>query len=92
MSTLVVLFVLVFGASLEVAAQGRSRWGRSHNRGNHNGWTRGRRVGQQRNSNWWRWQRRQMRHNRRDWRSDRRERRRDRRDDRRDWRRDRHGR
>ncbi|HEX8500498.1 MAG TPA: hypothetical protein VF659_07910 [Pyrinomonadaceae bacterium] len=51
-STLVVLFVLVFGASLDVAAQkghhshrGRD-WGRSHNRGRHLGWERGRRVGQ----------------------------------------------
>ena len=50
-STLVVLFVLVFGASLETLAQkhrgmnGRA-WGRSHNRGRHLGWTRGRRVGQ----------------------------------------------
>ena len=49
-STLVVLFVLVFGASLETLAQrhggmtGRE-WGRSHNRGRHLGWTRGRRVG-----------------------------------------------
>jgi len=106
-STLALLFVLVFAASLDVAAQGRGNrgrnWGRSHNRGNHYGWTRGRRVGQQRNSNFWRWRRAQMRRDRRDdrreWRSDRRERRRDRRDDRRDrrsdWRnnwRDRHGR
>jgi hypothetical protein len=42
-STLVVLFVLVFGASLDTLAQGRSRWGRSHNRGRHLGWERGRR-------------------------------------------------
>src|SRR5215212_1672269 len=42
-STLVVLFVLVFGASMDAYAQGNSRWGRSHNRGRHLGWTRGRR-------------------------------------------------
>ena len=89
-STLVVLFVLVFGASLDAAAQGNSRWGRSHNRGRHLGWTRGRRVGQQRNSNWRRWHRRE---NRREIRSDRRELRSDRRElrhDRRERRRDRH--
>jgi hypothetical protein len=45
-STLVVLFVLVLGASLDAMAQGNSRWGRSHNRGRHLGWERGRRVGQ----------------------------------------------
>ena len=44
-STLVILFVLVFGASLDTLAQGRSAWGRSHNRGRHLGWDRGRRVG-----------------------------------------------
>ncbi len=44
-STLAVLFVLVFGASLDTLAQGRSAWGRSHNRGRHLGWDRGRRVG-----------------------------------------------
>lgn len=49
-STLVVLFVLVFGASLDVSAQGRSGWGRSHNRGRHLGWERGRRVGLDRRS------------------------------------------
>ncbi|HKG15454.1 MAG TPA: hypothetical protein VKB12_19190 [Pyrinomonadaceae bacterium] len=90
-STLALLLVLVFGASLDVAAQGNSRWGRSHNRGRHLGWTRGRRVGQQRNSNWLRWRRREARRDRRDdrrdWRRDRREDRRDRRDDRRNnWR------
>jgi hypothetical protein len=42
-STLVVLLVLVFGASLDTLAQGRSAWGRSHNRGRHLGWDRGRR-------------------------------------------------
>ena len=92
MSTLVVLFVLVFGTSLNASAQGNSRWGRSHNRGNHNGWTRGRRVGQQRNTNRWRWQRR---HDRQEVRSDRRELRHDRRElrqDRRERWRDRHGR
>src|ERR1041384_3733892 len=90
-STLALLFVLVVGASLDVAAQGRSRWGRSHNRGNHYGWTRGRRVGQQRNSNWWRWRRTQMRRDRRDDRRDRRSDRREWRRDRRDNWRDRHG-
>lgn len=80
-STLTLLFVLVFGASLDVAAQRR---GRGNNRGNHYGWNRGRRVGQQRNANWWRWRRAQMR---RDRRHDRHERRHDRRDDRRNnWR------
>lgn len=44
-STLVVLFVLALGASLDVSAQGRSGWGRSHNRGRHLGWERGRRTG-----------------------------------------------
>jgi hypothetical protein len=90
-STLVVLFVLVFGASLDTFAQGNSRWGRSHNRGRHLGWTRGRRVGQQRNTNWMRWRRREARRDRRDDRRDwRRDRRDDRRDRRNDWR-DRHG-
>lgn len=91
-STLALLFVLVAGASLDTYAQGRSRWGRSHNRGNHYGWTRGRRGGQQRNNNWLRWRRREARRDRRDdrrdWRRDRRE---DRRDRRNDWR-QRHGR
>ena len=58
LSTLALLFVLVFGASLDVSAyqrgkghKGHSRgrdWGRSHNRGRHLGWERGRRVGQRR--------------------------------------------
>jgi hypothetical protein len=49
LSTLVVLFVLAFGASLDVSAHQRGRnWGRSHNRGRHLGWERGRRVGQHR--------------------------------------------
>jgi hypothetical protein len=87
MSTLVILFVLVLGASLDASAQGNSRWGRSHNRGRHLGWTQGRRVGQNRNNNFWR--RRELRRDRRELRSDRRELRRDRRDDRRDWRRER---
>jgi len=66
-STLVVLFVLVFGASLEAMAQGNSRWGRSHNRGRHLGWERGRRVGQQRRSSstWRRLVRRDRRSERR---------------------------
>ena len=57
MSTLALLFVLVFGASLDVSAYQRGRghnrgrdWGRSHNRGRHLGWERGRRVGQHRRS------------------------------------------
>ena len=49
--TFVVLFVLVFGASLDTLAQGRRTWGRSHNRGRHLGWERGRRVGQHRRNN-----------------------------------------
>jgi hypothetical protein len=59
--------VLVFGASLSTSAQGNSRWGRSHNRGRHLGWERGRRVGQHRrdDNNQWRW-RRHMRRERRD--------------------------
>lgn len=85
MSTLVLLFVLVVGASLDVAAQRR---GRNNNRGNHYGWTRGRRVGQQRHNNW-RWRRHEMR---RDRRHDRREHRRERRHDRRNNWRDRHDR
>ncbi|HEV7892716.1 MAG TPA: hypothetical protein VGP08_19030 [Pyrinomonadaceae bacterium] len=94
-STLALLLVLVFGASFDVAAQGNSRWGRSHNRGRHLGWTRGRRVGQQSNSNWRRWRRRDRRDDRREIRSDRRELRRDRRElrnDRRESRHDRNGR
>jgi hypothetical protein len=53
-STLALLLVLVFGASLDVSAhqkrggqRGRD-WGRGHNRGRHLGWERGRRVGQHR--------------------------------------------
>jgi len=68
-STLALLFVLVFGASLEASAQGNSRWGRSHNRGRHLGWTRGRRVGQYRRnddgSTWRRLVRRDRRSERR---------------------------
>ena len=87
MSTLVVLFVLVAGASLDTFAQGNSRRGRSHNRGNHYGWTRGRRVGQQRSNNWRlrrREQRREIRSDRRELRGDRRELRRDVRENRRE--------
>jgi hypothetical protein len=73
LSTLALLFVLVFGASLDVSASQRGRghdrgrdWGRSHNRGRHLGWERGRRVGQRRRdddrSRW----RRLVRRNRRD--------------------------
>lgn len=51
-STMVVLFVLVFGAALDVTAHDRGRkWGRSHNRGRHLGWERGRRVGHLRRDN-----------------------------------------
>ena len=59
LSTLALLFVLVFGATLDVSAHQRGKghnkvhnrgrdWGRSHNRGRHLGWERGRRVGQRR--------------------------------------------
>ena len=50
-STFVVLCVLFLGMSFDVAAKDKDRgrnWGRSHNRGRHLGWTRGRRVGQRR--------------------------------------------
>jgi len=48
-SMLVVLCVLVVGMCLDVSAKDKGRrWGRSHNRGRHLGWTRGRRVGQYR--------------------------------------------
>jgi hypothetical protein len=87
-STLVVLFVLVAGASLDTFAQGNSRWGRSHNRGRHLGWTRGRRVGQQNRTADWRLRRREIRSDRRELRNDRRDWRRERRDDRRELRRD----
>ncbi|HJQ30976.1 MAG TPA: hypothetical protein VJ866_02285 [Pyrinomonadaceae bacterium] len=82
-STLVVLFVLVFGAGLDALAQGNSRWGRSHNRGRHLGWYKQRRRN---NTNWdWRRaQRRDRRFDRREVRRDRRELRRDRRELRRD--------
>jgi len=66
-STLVVLCVLFLGMGFDVSAQDRGRnWGRSHNRGRHLGWTRGRRVGQHRrdDDNNRRW-RRQMRRDRR---------------------------
>ena len=84
-STLALLFVLVLGASLEASAQGNSRWGRSHNRGRHYGWTRGR-VGQQNNNRRMlrRENRREIRSDRRELRSDRRELRQDRRENRRD--------
>jgi hypothetical protein len=93
-STLALLFVLVVGASLEASAQGNSRWARRHNRGNHYGWTRGRRVGQQGNTNWLRTRRREnrreIRSDRRELRSDRRELRQDRRENRRENRHDNH--
>ena len=66
-STLVVLCVLFLGLGLDASARQRGRdWGRSHNRGRHLGWTRGRRVGQYRrdDNNNWRW-RRLMRRDRR---------------------------
>ena len=55
-STLVVLCVLFLGMGLDTPAQNRGGdWGRSHNRGRHLGWTRGRRVGQyQRDNSAWR--------------------------------------
>ena len=81
-STLVVLCVLFVGMALDVSAQRRGRnWGRSHNRGRHLGWERGRRVGQRRRDDNDR--RRWRRHTRRDRRDDRRSWRRYRRDDRR---------
>ena len=47
--TLVVLCVLFVGTALDASAHQKGRnWGRSHNRGRHLGWTRGRRVGQYR--------------------------------------------
>ena len=79
-STLVVLCVLTLGMVVDASAQRRGRdWGRSHNRGNHYGWTRGRRVGQYRrdDSNW----RRMVRRDRRDRRMERRQLRRERRSD-----------
>ena len=48
MSTLVVLLVLVFGASLDVLAHGRGKGRRGADRGRHLGWERGRRVGHHR--------------------------------------------
>ena len=80
MSTLVVLFVLVLGASVEALAYkgGKGRdWGRGHNRGRHLGWERGRRVGHHRRddddrSRWRRWVRRNRREERRERRFDRR--------------------
>jgi len=54
---------------LDTSAQNRGRdWGRSHNRGRHLGWTRGRRVGQNRRddgSTWRRLVRRDRRNERR---------------------------
>src|SRR3954469_19626315 len=75
MSTLVVLFVLFLGMGLNASAQERGRdWGRSHNRGRHLGWERGRRVGQYRrdDSNWHNRVRRERRLERRALRSQRR--------------------
>ena len=69
-STLVVLCVLFLGMVFEASAQDRGRnWGRSHNRGRHLGWTRGRRVGQLRrddeNRRWRRLVRRDRKYERR---------------------------
>jgi hypothetical protein len=96
LSTLVVLFVLVLGASLDVMAHQRGR-GRSHNRGRHLGWERGRRVGQHRRDDndrrrWRRLARRDRRDDRRTLRRNRRFERRSSWDDNRDWRGSRFGR
>lgn len=96
LSTLVVLLVLVFGASLDVLASQRGR-GRGHNRGRHLGWERGRRVGHHRRDNddrrrWRRLVRRDRRDDRRDRRRHRRFVRRNSRDDDRSWQRSRFGR
>lgn len=77
-STLVVLCVLFLGMSFDVSAKDKGRnWGRSHNRGRHLGWTRGRRVGHYRRdddrSTWRRLVRRDRRDDRRSWRRDRRD-------------------
>ena len=69
-STLVVLCVLFIGMGLDASAHQKGRnWGRSHNRGRHLGWTRGRRVGQHRRddegSRWRRLVRRERRSERR---------------------------
>ncbi|MBV9928777.1 MAG: hypothetical protein JOZ96_27425 [Acidobacteria bacterium] len=86
---LVVLCVLTLGMVVDASAQRRGRdWGRSHNRGNHYGWTRGRRVGQNRrdDSNWRRMARRDRRFERRQLRRERRIERRSDWNNRRDWR------
>ncbi len=92
-STLIVLCVLVLGMSFDVAAKDKGRsWGRSHNRGRHLGWTRGRRVGQFRrddDSRWRRMVRRQRRAERRELRRQRRFERRSSWDSDRNWRRER---
>ncbi|HEX7313130.1 MAG TPA: hypothetical protein VF297_04390 [Pyrinomonadaceae bacterium] len=77
-SMLVILCVLFIGMGLDVSAhQRRGRnwernrhergrnWGRSHNRGRHLGWTRGRRVGQRRHDDDSNWRRRMVRRDRR---------------------------
>jgi hypothetical protein len=80
MSTLVVLCVLFIGMGLDASAQRRGRdWGRSHNRGRHLGWTRGRRVGQNRRDDGSTWRRLVRRDRRQERRMLRRERRSDRR-------------
>ena len=79
-STLVVLCVLFLGMGLDASAHQRERrdWGRSHNRGRHLGWTRGRRVGQHRRDDDRRdWRRRARRERRSERRYDRRHRRSD---------------
>jgi hypothetical protein len=93
LSTLALLFVLVFGASLDVSAHDRNRRGRGNDRGRHLGWERGRRVGHFRRDNdrsrWRRWVRRDRRDDRR---SLQRHRRFARRNDDRSWQRSRFGR
>ena len=98
-STFVVLCVLVLGMSFDVAAKDKGKgrnWGRSHNRGRHLGWTRGRRVGQFRRDDdndrrrWRRMVRRDRRDDRRSWRRHRRSDRRSSWDDGRNWRRERY--
>ena len=72
-STLVVLCVLFVGMAVDTSAQRRGRnWERSHNRGRHLGWTRGRRVGHHRRNDDRRDWRRRVRRNRKDVRRNRR--------------------
>ena len=90
-STLVILCVLFLGMGLDVSAHDRGRnWGRSHNRGRHLGWTRGRRVGQHRRDDDRSLWRRLVRRDRRSERRQRRFERRSRWDGDRDWQRSRY--